>query len=426
MRRALALTLLGVVPAMSVLPFVAATSAVAAGSPGDGFSSVTLSSVAEGASFAFGNQASSVPAETDVPYAATQVKLGQGQGTATVAWPGETGAALGSTLIVGANAPSQATILNDPAFARAQSGKGPATVTNTTVPGATMTAHATTDETTAEAAVDGAATLATTIGTASSTSASALTGVSAAVVSGTSTVRDVTIGGVVHVGAITSSAKATTNGILATASGSTSVSGLSVAGQAVSIDEHGISVVGQSLPAGAALQAVTSALAQAQITLTLSIPTKSVVKGRVEYATGSLIVSMPLGVLSLGSVQLRAAASPSDAASVSGPASDFVPPPAVSVPATTSGQPSFGTGSQPPPLAPSTGGAPQAPPAVAPPSSVQPVLTAASPLHVLTGYAPELVVAGGLLALLMAGAIAALADRLLPALGESCPLERPL
>lgn len=402
---------------MKALLVAGLIAAVPASAPGADFSSVSLTSVASGASWMFGNNSSSVPAEMDVPYAATQVQLGQGQATATVAWPGELGASLGSTLTLIyppqlGNPPEQLRMLNDPVYARAQSGQGPATVTNNSVPTGTMVAHATTTEAKADSSLDGASALATTIGATRATSTSAITGSSSAEVSGASTVRDVTIAGVVHVGAVTSSAKASTDGERAQASGGTTVSGLSVAGQAVTIDQHGITVLGTSVPAGAALAAVEQALKQAQITLTLSAPVKTVQAGTVEYATGSLIVSTPLGVLSLGGVSLRAAASRGSL-----PVAVNLPPVANAPPPTSSGglaQPSTPLITQ--------GGTPP-PPSVA---AAGPAADAFKSVSLVTGYGLGWVVLGLLLTLGAAGYLGLLPGRWLPVLDNDCPLERPL
>jgi hypothetical protein len=397
---------------MKALVAAALLAVVPASPPGAAFSSVSLTSVASGASWVFGNQAHDVPAEMDVPYAASQVLLGQGQATATVAWPGETGASLGSTLIVGFNAPEQARLLNDPAYARAQSGKGPATVTNNKVPSGTMVAHATTTEAKADSSVDGASALATTIGSAKATSTSAVTGRSAAQVSGASTVRDVSIAGVVHVDAVTSLGTASTDGQHAQASGGTTVSGLSVAGQAVTIDEHGITVAGHSLPAGAALDAVEQALAKAQITLTLSAPVKSAHDGTVEYASGSLIISTPLGVLSLGGVSLRASATPVDVPVI------VNPPPVMTSP------PSAPPGVVTTPNIP--GIVPSGPTPLQEPTLAAPVGDAMSPLSLVTGFGPIWVVVGLLLCVCAAAGVARLPGLWLPVRDDQCPLERPL
>jgi hypothetical protein len=275
-----------------------------------------------------------------------------------------------------------------------------------------MTAHATTTDTSAASSVDGASTLATTTGAARSTSAARIVSASDAVVEGATSIRDVTVAGVVHVGSVVSSARATTDGSHADAEGTTTVTGLSVAGQAVSIDEHGITVAGTSMPAGAALDAVEAALAQAQVTLTLSRPVRIVAAGRVEYATGALIVSTPLGVLSLGGVQLRAGATLGDPLRV--------PMPAAIAPA--GGQPADGTDqSGSPDVVPGTTDVPSTPPSV-----VQQVVRALLPTSLTTGYGWGWVVLGLALAAGAATALSGLPSRWLPALEDRCPLEKSL
>ena len=275
------------------LPLLPLTAAVATGEPGSGFGSVSLTAVAHGQEFLF-SPTTQIPAQLSVPYAAARMELGEGIGLATVGWPGDTGASLGTTLIVGFGAPDQVRVLNDPAVASARSGAGDADVTNTTVPATTVRATATKKKATASAALDGTSAAATTAGSSSSQSSVELTGVSSAIGAAQSAVRDVTLGPV-HIGAVTSSASGTTDGRHADAKGSTSVTGLTVAGVAVTVDEKGVSVAGTGVVPPGAADAVTDALKQAQIGLTLTKPLRTAAAGRVEYSTGALVATTPFG-----------------------------------------------------------------------------------------------------------------------------------
>ena len=417
MRARTAAATLAVALALPVLPLTAAR---ADGDPGSGFGSVRLHAVAHGEEFLF-SSTTQVPAQMSVPYAASDFLLGDGVGLATVAWPGDTGASLGTTLQVGFGAPSQASILNDPAVAVARSGSGDADVDNTTVPGATVRATATKRKATAQASVDGAAALATTAGSVTSRSAVELTGATRAVGSASTSVRDVTVGGVVHVGAVTSSATGSTDGQRGEASGSTTVTGLTVAGVAVTVDEGGVSVAGSSVVPPGAADAVTSALAQAQITVTLTKPVKTVTGGRVEYSTGGLVVTTPLGTLTLGGAELVLSATLSDDG---GPLTEGpgAPPPtapggstggAVLPPATTGGTAPTGSTGPPPVVSPPTPSRDGTLPGLA-----------LLPVSVRTGYGWAWVVSGLLLALLAASGLLGLSTRWLAPDLSGCPLER--
>ena len=409
-------TVAGVLAVAAALPVLPLSAAGAEAGPGSDFGSVTLHAVGHGEEFLF-SSTTQIPAQMSVPYAAAGFQLGEGLGVATVAWPGDTGASLGTTLVVGFGAPSQAMILNDPAVAVARSGSGDADVSNTTVPGSTMRATATKKKATALASADGTSALATTAGSTMSSSSVELTGASTAVGAAASAVRDVTLAGVVHIGSVVSSASGSTDGQRADAKGSTAVSGVTVAGVPVTVDEHGVSVAGSSvLPAGAA-DAVTGALAQAQVTLTLTKPVKRATGGRVEYSTGALVATTPFGTLTLGGAELILSATLGDAA-VTAPS---VPQGPVSAPVGTSVPP----GTVPPgAVAPETGTVP--PPTVtgsAPQGGTDPVL-AAVPVSVRTGYGWAWVVSGLLLSFLAASGLLALSSRwLAPDLG-GCPLER--
>ena len=403
---------LAVALALPVLPL---THARAVDAPGSGFGSVTLHAVGHGEEFLF-SSTTQIPAQMSVPYSAASFQLGEGTGLATVAWPGDTGASLGTTLVVGFGAPDQAMILNDPAVAVARSGSGDADVSNTTVPGATVHATATKRKATALASADGTSALATTAGSATSSSTVELTGPSTAVGAASSSARDVTLGPV-HVGSVVSSASGTTDGLHASAKGSTSVTGVTVAGVSVTVDEHGVSVAGNGVvPAGAA-DAVTSALAQAQVTLRLTKPVTTVAGGRVEYSTGALVATTPFGTLTLGGAEVVLSATPADASVLppavpDGPASAPVGtsvPPGLSAPGTVAA----GGGSVPPPTV--NGPLPQ--------GSSNPVL-AAVPVSVRTGYGWAWLVSGLLLSFLAASGLLALSSRWLAPDLSGCPLER--
>jgi hypothetical protein len=378
------------------------------------FASLTMLAIARGETYDV-SKASGNPIELSAPYSAATVQLGTGRGVSSIAWPGEIGAALGTTIIA-AGGPKEASVLNDPVLAIAQSGVRP-DATNTSVPGTTMTAHATDTAASADTTVEGITGTGATLGTAETRSTVASDG-KKATAAGRSVARDITVGPV-HVGQVVSTANATTDGQRATALGGTTISELSVAGQQVRVDGDGVTVVGTTLPTGAALQAVQAALKQAQITLTVSQPTKIVKGGRVEYATGALILGTPFGVFSFGGVTLQLAAT-----------RDRPVPPAVDVSPPIAGLPGSPVG--PPPLSalpagvtPDVAFPQELPRSPSLPPVVDQVVATLGPVALATGYRPLWAVVGLLLASLLATALSGLPGRWLPALTDSCPLATP-
>jgi hypothetical protein len=378
-----------------------------------GFASLTMLAISRGESYDV-SKASGNPVELVAPYAAATVQLGTGRGVSSIAWPGEIGAALGTTIIA-AGGPQQASVLNDPVLAIAQSGVRP-DATNESVPGTTMTAHATDVAASAETTVEGITGTGATLGTAETTSSVTSDGRKATAL-GRSVARDVTLGPV-HVGEVVSTATATTDGVVAAASGTTTVSEVTIAGQQVLLDGNGLTVLGTTLPTNTAVLAVEAALKQAQMTLTVGQPTKVVSGGRVEYATGSLVLATPFGVFSFGGVTLQLAAT-RDVPST--PVGD-VPPP-VQPPTSTGVTPPLSV--VPPGVVPDVA-LPQGPPqAPSLPPVVDQVVQTLGPVALATGYRPLWAVVGLLLVTLLATALSGLPARWLPALTDTCPLETP-
>lgn len=405
-------------PLLLVLPLLAVACppvATATEEPGSGFASVSLSAVATGQAL-LPDPSRGAPGELDVPYAASTIRLGAGRATSSVAWPGEVAANLGSAAVA-LGAPPQAAVLNDPVLAIARTGSGDPDVRNDSVPGASMEAHARLHDVSAATSAHLVDALATVVGRSHAATRVRLAGPARATGEATSSVRDVTVAGVVHVGAVTSSATAFTTGTTADATGSTVISDLTVAGTAVTVGPDGLSLAGTAVPAGPALDAVNQALAQAGVSIALGSRTKRVAGGVVEFATGSLVLTTPMGVVSLGGVQLRVGAGTEPGVAVDlgpAPAPGIELPPAVVSPGgdatgpVLSGDP-----------APATDGSPL-------PRVVRGVLTALTPLSVATGFTPWWVVLGLLAALLAGAGLRRLPAAVLPPPAVPChPEERP-
>ena len=266
----------------------------AADGPGTGFYGYDLQ--AQSAALRFTEDepsANSHPeAEGDVPQSQVSVAGGVGYALSSVAWPGSLVGNAGSlVLLVQPNAPSQVSALNDPVRAEARSGSAKHSATNDSVPGAHMAADATLAVTTADAKVDGGA-AGGTLGFGSTTSSSrSVLGPRTGSVTADSTAKDISIAGVVKIGSVVSHAEATTDGVVATAKGKTTVSGMTVAGVPVVVDDQGVTVDTQhgAVPP-TAVATVNSALSALGMTITLSSATQQRSGGTIAYDAGSLLV----------------------------------------------------------------------------------------------------------------------------------------
>ncbi|MGB8651160.1 MAG: choice-of-anchor P family protein [Mycobacteriales bacterium] len=216
---------------------------------------------------------------------------GVGAGLASLAWPGPVVGNLGTTILVlEPAAPSQVTALNSPVRAEAHSA-GPQKAGNDSVPGTVMASTATPDEVTATSRTGSTALPVGTFGVVSGASRVALTTATSAVATAESTVQDLTLaGGQVHIGAVRSSATATSDGQQAGAHGSTTVSGMTVAGVPVTVDGSGLHVAGQNVPNPVPQQTVDSAVKALGLTVLLTAPRLTRQGGSVSYDAGALVL----------------------------------------------------------------------------------------------------------------------------------------
>jgi hypothetical protein len=116
---------------------------------------------------------------------------------------------------------------------------------------------------------------------------------------GTAHVSDVTIAGVVHVDSILSTAKAVTNGKNGVVSGKTEVSGVTVNGQAVTVDRKGVHVGGHSVPVFDPIDSgqVQQALQQAGMTMKVASPVDNLKGAQAGRSLGGLVVEFQAGAL---------------------------------------------------------------------------------------------------------------------------------
>jgi hypothetical protein len=355
----------------------------AADNPGSGFFGYTLTAQSQAMQMTEDEpSANSHPeSEADLPESLVSLTSGPiGYALSSVAWPGALVGNAGSlVLLVQPSAPSQVTALNDPVRAEARTGSAQHSATNDSVPGAHMAADATPARTTADARLDGG-TAGALLGFGTSSSASTATlATRTGTVTADSSAKDVSLAaGVVKIGSVVSHAVATTDGVTASAKGTTTVNGMTVAGVPVVVDEHGVTVASQhgTVPPGAAAT-VNTALSALGMTIALSTPTQARDGGTISYDAGSLLVlwkppnSSNTFTASLGGSRVVAGASRS---------SSYLPLPLPSgaVPIVQQQPPAVG---QPAP-APAVPGSDPVPPVVPAPTTAGtgPVTTALEPL----------------------------------------------
>jgi hypothetical protein len=383
--------------------------------------------------YCFATAAGSNGCEGVVPEAVSTLRNGPiGTGLAAVAWPGSLAASAGSLLITASSGkvPPGATVLNDPVKAEARTSTGPDTVSFDSIPGTTMKAVAKDTFVSADASV-GSITDASvgSIGRSTGSSLTELTGPKTAVAKARSSVSDITLAGVVHIGAVTSQATATTDGGVAKATGSTEVSDVTVAGVPVTVDDRGVSVKGTGVALTAATDLVNQALAKAGITLALSKGSGKPDGAGVTYNAGSLVAVWDIKPgyatsVVLGGANVSVTASPGLPEFSLPPFAPGVPPAAappalggVTSPVTSGGQltgPTLpGTGGVTPPVVSGPGGDAPAP---------QPVLAAVR-RRLPGGLSPAWAVLGALGSLLVMAGLRRLPDKVLTATAPTCLLE---
>ena len=257
----------------------------------------------------------------DIPEASSNLASGPvGSALAAVAWPGPIASNVGTLLLVSSpSAPPQSSMLNDPIKAEAHTGQNPPTVTNSSVPGATMTATAKADSVESDATVQNTATQAGTFGPShahSNITSDGDVGKAAA----NSLVQNVDFGaGAVKIDSVTSTAEAHTDGTKADGSAATTVNGMTVGGMPATVDQDGVHFGNQGQPANqAANAAAQQALAQSGISMVVSAPTKSVKGGNAVVQAGSLVITWATGagnptfVMTLGGAEASVAATTAD------------------------------------------------------------------------------------------------------------------
>jgi hypothetical protein len=393
--------------------------------PGSAFGSFGLTAVASGEQFSwdFPGATAHPMAELESPHAVAQLSSGpSGYALSAPAWPGTLAGNAGTTAqLLGLGLPPTVTgNLNDPVRAEARTGTEPSTVTNTSYPGVML--FATAEDTAVEARTSMAGAGGAKIETHSTTE---VTGASSGQSTAHATYANVNIGGVITIGAASSSATAKIDGTNTTSSGSTVLSGVTVAGVPAAIDDKGLHI-GSSTTPQTLLVPATNALKAAGMQILVTQPTEQKSNSSVAYTAPSVLFSWkPPGDSNGDSFTVLLGG----------------------VSAAASGTPGFGTAAQPTGDAPagvdaatSSPEAPGAARAQGPSGDVGSSATAgttsgavskggtaltAAPavLHLSTAIAPLWVVLGLLGVAFVAGAARRVPDQVLREPASTCPLE---
>jgi hypothetical protein len=147
-----------------------------------------------------------------------------------------------------------------------------------------------------------------TVQSVASTSQDTIDSLGNAVSEASSTVHGIDIaGGLIHIGAVSSTASSSSDGNNATVSGSSTVTGVTVAGQAVTVSANGISVAGNNQNLlGSLLPSVNQVLETAGITMALTNPTDTVSGASGQRLLRGLAVTINLSTFDQDLSQLEA------------------------------------------------------------------------------------------------------------------------
>ena len=265
----------------------------AAEDPGAGLSSYSLRANAPG----LGLGGLYPNADLTVPEANSSLTTGGvGAGLAALAWPGPIAGNLGDTLLVlQPAAPDQVRSANDPIRAETRTG-GTRQASNTTLPGTVMTSSAEPSRVSAHSRTGSTTLPLGTVGALTGDSAVNVTGRTGAAAEANSSVQDLSLAdGMITIASAVSHAAATSDGLRATASGNTLVTGITVAGIAVRLDSNGLHIAGQSAGNPVPQQTLNDAVSALGLTMLLTTPRTVGNAGSVRYDTSALVVLFTQG-----------------------------------------------------------------------------------------------------------------------------------
>jgi hypothetical protein len=239
--------------------------------------------------------------EMNIPQASATQQSGTGYGLASSAWPGAIVANGGTLLgiLVPGFPPEVAALLVYPVRAEARTGQDPPT-TSYDAPGLVMRSRADDTSAEAEARAQGVSLLPGSFGVIKTTASTRATG-STAVSTARSEIQNLDLAGVLKIDHIVSTAKATSDGEKGSGTASTVITGATVMGQGVTIDETGLHFGDTNTPIDAVVQQVAKqALDSAGIKVTLGPATKELQGASAVLGANSLVVTLTQQGYTLG------------------------------------------------------------------------------------------------------------------------------
>ncbi|MBV8980437.1 MAG: hypothetical protein JO086_06030 [Acidimicrobiia bacterium] len=240
----------------------------------------------------------------DAPYTTSILTNGGvGYALSSIAWPGAYGGNAGSLVLVALPStigpvprPDAVTglvqtvspALQYPIRAEARAGTAP-DASYGQIPGTTLTSHADPNDVHAVADVKSAQQSGINYGNMHSDSSSTLDGNSVKTLAD-SVIQNIDIGGVIKIKSLVSTATATTDGSNSSANGGTVMQGVTVAGQAATIDQNGLHIGSSSSPLNAtAAAAANQALSNFGMKVYVSQPVTERSDGSVTYQASSVV-----------------------------------------------------------------------------------------------------------------------------------------
>ncbi|MEY2397623.1 MAG: hypothetical protein QOJ00_797 [Actinomycetota bacterium] len=231
--------------------------------------------------------------ELNIPQASSTQQSGNGYGLASAAWPGAIVANGGSLvgLLVPGFPPAVAALLVDPVRAEARTGQDPP-VTTYDLPGLTMRSRADTSSAESEAGAQGTSVLPGIFAAAKTTSSTRVVN-DVAVATARSVVQNLNLAGVLEIDQVVSTASAKSDGATGSGDAHTTISGATVMGQGVTIDETGLHFGATKQPIDAVVQQVAkAALDKAGIKVAVGPATKEITGAGAVVGANSLVITV--------------------------------------------------------------------------------------------------------------------------------------
>jgi hypothetical protein len=231
--------------------------------------------------------------EMNIPQASSLHQSGAGYGLASAVWPGAIVANGGSLLglVIPGFPPEVAALLVYPVRAEARTGQDPP-VTTYDVPGLTMRSRADNTSAESEAGAQGLSVLPGVFGVAKASTSTRVAG-DVASANARSVVQNLNLAGVLEIDQIVSTATAKSDGTTGSGDAKTTITGATVMGQGVTIDETGLHFGSTNKPVDAVVQQVAKqALDSAGIKVFVGPATKEISGAGAVLGANSLVITI--------------------------------------------------------------------------------------------------------------------------------------